>query len=250
MEKKEYRPSQKVLEAEAAVGVKEKDKPGEYASRWEEQLRQVMDRILNRENFRYNLNGDALYRQYRDQAMRDGKLAMADTMGQAAALTGGYGNSYAQNAGQQAYWHQMEGLADKIPELYALAMDQYRQQSADLQQKYDLLAGLEGRDYNRYRDSLSAWQKEADQLWQQYTDARDYDYDAYRDGVADWQWQQNFDESKRRYDQQWNADHPAVQPVTYVYTAPQKAAKAEEKKEEKPKIPVPAVGVLSKVKKI
>lgn len=250
MEKKEYTPSRKVLEAEAAVGAQKEARPGEYRSGWEEQLKQVMERILNRENFHYNLNGDALYRQYRDQAMRDGKLAMADTLGQAAALTGGYGNSYAQGAGQQAYWHQMEGLSDKIPELYALAMDQYRQQSADLQQKFDLLAGMEGQDYSRYRDSLSAWQKEADQLWQQYTDARDYDYGAYRDSIADWQWQQDFDESKRRYDQQWDAAHPAVQPVTYVYTSSQKTAKKEEPKEDKKTVPVPAVGLLSKIKKI
>ena len=37
-----------------------------------------------------DLNGDALYNQYRDQFMRQGKLAAADTVGQVSALTGGY----------------------------------------------------------------------------------------------------------------------------------------------------------------
>ena len=200
-QKKEYAASQKVLEAEAAVQEQKNKKPEQYQSAYESQLKQVMDRILNREDFRYNLDGDALYRQYRNQAVQNGRLAMADTMGKAAALTGGYGSSYAQSAGQQAYNRQLDTLADRIPELYNLAMNQY-------QLKNQLLE-----------------QKEADQLWQRYTDARAADYDTYRDEVADWKWQQEFDESRRRYDQQWEAEHPAVQNVPPVYTAPQTSGK-------------------------
>ena len=87
-QKKEYAASQKVLEAEAAVQEQKNKKPEQYQSAYEAQLKQVMDRILNREDFRYNLDGDALYRQYRNQAVQNGRLAMADTMGKAAALTG------------------------------------------------------------------------------------------------------------------------------------------------------------------
>ena len=42
--------------------------------------------------------------------MKNGRLAMMDSMGRAAALTGGYGSSYAQSAGQQAYQKQMDSL--------------------------------------------------------------------------------------------------------------------------------------------
>ena len=202
-EKKEYTASQKVLDAEAAMQEQKKTKPGEYTSAYEASLKQVMDRILNREDFHYNLDGDALYRQYRNAAIQNGRLAMADTMGQAAALTGGYGNSYAQAAGQQAYSRQLDSLADRIPELYNLAMNQYRLQTQSLQQKYDLLSGAQQQEYGRYQDALAAWQKEADQLWNIYTDARDTDYNAYRDEIADWKWQQEFDENRRRYNQQW-----------------------------------------------
>lgn len=209
-QKKEYTASQRVLDAQAAVEAQKSTKPADYQSAYDAQLEQVMERILNREDFRYDLDGDALYRRYRDSAVRNGRLAMEDTMGQAAALTGGYGNSYAQSVGQQAYNSQLESLADRIPELYNLAMNQYRLQTQGLQQKYDLLSGAQKQEYQRYQDALSAWQKEADQLWQRYTDERSSDYASYRDEISDWQWQQEYDENRRRYDQQWEADHPTV----------------------------------------
>ncbi len=212
-EKKEYVPSQRTQQAKAALEEQKKSRPAEYRSGWEAQLQELMERILGREEFRYDLDGDALYRQYRDQAMRDGRLAMQDAVGQAAALTGGYGNTYAQSVGQQAYDRQLEKLSGKIPELYALALDQYRQQSQELQNRYNMLSGQERQDYTRYQDALAAWQQEADRLWQDYTDSRDFDYGAYRDGVEDMQWQQEFDENKRRYDQQWDFDHPQLPEV-------------------------------------
>ena len=227
-QKKEYTASQKVLDAEAAVQQQRQAKPGAYTSAYEDALKQVMDRILNREDFRYNLDGDALYRQYRSQAIQNGKLAMADTMGQAAALTGGYGSSYAQSVGQQAYSRQLDSLADRIPELYNLAMNQYRLQTQGLQQKYDLLSGAQQQEYSRYQDALAAWQKEADQLWNIYTDARDTDYNAYRDEIADWKWQQQFDENQRRYNQQWEAAHVQTAPTKTVYVTSRKKKTEEQ----------------------
>ena len=209
-EKKKYTASQKVLDAEAAVQAHQKTKPGAFSSAYEEELKQVMERILGREDFRYSLDGDALYQQYRNAAVQNGRLAMADTMGQAAALTGGYGSSYAQSVGQQAYNRQLDALADRIPELYSLAMNQYKLQTQGLQQKYDLLSGTQQQEYSRYQDALAAWQKEADQLWNVYTDTRDTDYTTYRDDIADWKWQEQFDENQRRYNQQWAASHPTI----------------------------------------
>ena len=223
MEKEAYRPSEAVQAAAAAVEAQKKTRPEAYRSGWEAQLADVMERILSREDFHYSLNGDALYRQLKDQAQKNGKLAMADTMGQAAALTGGYGNSYAQSAGQQAYARQMENLSDRIPELYQLALEQYRQQTQGLKDKYDLLAGAEDRDYSRYRDALDAWRQEADALQQAYLDSRDFDYGAYRDAVADWKWQTEFDEDLRRYERDWADKHPTVtSKPTYTTTTKKK----------------------------
>lgn len=214
-EKKEYQVSQKVLDAESAMQAQKKEKP-EFQWEQDGELDALLEQILNAQDFSYRLDGDALYRQYRDQAVENGRLAMADTMGQAAALTGGYGNSYAQSVGQQAYNRELGSLADRIPELYNLAMEQYQLKNQNLKDKYSLLSGQRQDAFDEYQSSLSAWQTEANQLWKAYTDARDADYDAYRDEIGDWQWQQEQDENRRRYDQQWEVDHPTVAAGTYT----------------------------------
>ena len=60
--------------------------PGAYTSLWSTQLKDTMRKILYREDFSYDFNQDALYQQYKDKYTKQGKMAMADTMGQAAAL--------------------------------------------------------------------------------------------------------------------------------------------------------------------
>ena len=126
-----------------------------YSSGFQEQLDDVMNRILNREKFSYDVNADALYNQYKDQYTSLGKQAMRDTMGQAAALTGGYGNTYALNAGQQAYNGYLSQLTDKIPELYNLAYTQYQNEGDDLKDAYSILNSREQQDYDRYQDKIS-----------------------------------------------------------------------------------------------
>ena len=59
----------------------DKKKTG-YRSRWQEQLQGITEKILNREHFSYDLNGDALYQQYKDRYIQQGRQAMMDTMGQ------------------------------------------------------------------------------------------------------------------------------------------------------------------------
>ena len=102
-EYKPYMESDAVKQAQSMLQQQMSNKPGQYTSPWHTQLNDTINKILNREKFSYDLNGDALYQQYKDQYTTQGQMAMMDTMGQAAALTGGYGNSYAQSVGQQAY---------------------------------------------------------------------------------------------------------------------------------------------------
>ena len=128
------------------------NKMNPYQSQWQTQLDDTMQKIMNREKFSYDLNGDALWKTYKDQYQTGGKMAMMDTMGQAAALTGGYGNSYAQGVGQQSYQGYMQGLNDKIPELYQMALDSYNREGDELLQQYSLMADRESTDYGRYID--------------------------------------------------------------------------------------------------
>lgn len=147
-------------ETPSTQGTPAVQKPGAYESKWTDRINGSLDKILNRKDFTYDINGDALYQQYKDRYVQQGKMAMIDTLGQAATLTGGYGNSYAQMAGQQAYGSYLQGLNDKIPELYQLALDKYNQDGDNLYKQYSLLSAQEGQDYDRFKDSQSLYQQE------------------------------------------------------------------------------------------
>lgn len=178
--------------------------PEEYSSRWTAQRDQALEKLNNREGFSYSPDSDALYRQYRDNYVNQGKRAMADTMGQAAALTGGYGNSYAVTAGEQAYQNYLSQLNSAMPELYQLALDTYLREGEEMADTYDRLSDLEQEDYSRYRDTLGDYTDQRDYLADTYRDERDTDYSRYesdrdfayqqsRDAEEDRQWQAEFD---------------------------------------------------------
>lgn len=207
---KEYQESDAVKQAQAALQQQLTQKPGAYQSQWQSSLNDAMNKILNREKFSYDLNGDALYQQYKDRYVQQGQMAMQDTMGQAAALTGGYGNSYAQSVGQQTYQGYLQGLNDKVPELYQLALDRYNQETNDLYNQYSLLGQREEQDYGRYRDTVSDWNTERDYLAGRYDSERSYDYgkyaderafgyQQYQDAAARDQWEREFAEAQRQF---------------------------------------------------
>lgn len=192
--------------------------PGQYQSKYQTQIDAAMSSIQNRKPFTYDVGTDPMYRSMRSQYLRNGRTAMMDTMGQAAALTGGYGNSYAQSVGQQQYQNYMAQLTDKVPELYSLALDSYKQQGDDMRQNLALLRDAEDSDYGKYRDAVSDWQanrsyysdaynSERSFDYGKYTDDRDFAYQQERDAIADQQWQKQFDESVR----QWNLQYAASQ---------------------------------------
>lgn len=177
----DYKESDIVTQAKAALDAQLAQKPGEYNSQWQAQLDDTINKILNREKFSYDLNGDALYQQYKDKYTQQAKMAMGDAIGQASAMTGGYGNSYAQSVGQQMYAKEMQNLNDIVPELYAMAYDKYNQEGQDLYNQYAMLGAQEERDYGRHRDSLSDWLAERNYLAGRYDSERDYDYSKYVD---------------------------------------------------------------------
>lgn len=72
-EKKEYTPSAQTDQARQDALDHGSRKPGAYVSKWQQMLDAAMEKILNREKFSYDLNGDALYRQYKDQAVKNGR---------------------------------------------------------------------------------------------------------------------------------------------------------------------------------
>ena len=198
----DYVPSDQVQQDKSALEAVAGRRPGEYTSSYAQELEELYDQIMNRPDSSYDLANDPLYQQYRQQYQRQGRLAMADTMGQAAALTGGYGSSYSQAAGQQSYHQYLAQLAEVTPQLYGQALDRYTRQGEALQDRYDRLLGLEERDYQRYAQAYSQWLSEYGLAQDRYESSRAQDYQAFLDLLNYWQ-----QEAQRQQAQEnWQAE--------------------------------------------
>lgn len=131
-----------------------------------DQATAIYDKIMNRGEFSYDVNKDKLYQQYRDLYAQMGRGAMEDTMGQAAALTGGYGSTYSQNAGQQAYNSYLQKLNEVVPELYNAAYNRYNQEGQNLMNLYTMARSNADsayeRDYNQWYNRLQLERSDED----------------------------------------------------------------------------------------
>ena len=223
---KDYIESEKVRKAQQALEKHNSTKPGEYSSQWAGKMNDTLNRIENRGPFSYDLASDALFQQYKDRYSQLGKMAMQDTAGQAAALTGGYGNSYAVTAGKQAYQKYLTGINDVIPQLQQMAYERYNQEGQNLLNLYGLYSDRENNDYARYQDVLTNWNNERAYLADYYnnertydrsvydsdrtfdygkwSDNRNYDYQVARDKIADEQWAKEFAEQQRQFNLNYN----------------------------------------------
>lgn len=163
------------------------------------QYAQAINDYVNRGKFTYDFNSDPVYNQYKDSYTRQGKLAMKDTMGQAAALTGGYGNSYAQTAGQQVYNNYMQQLNDIVPTLSENAYSRYVQEGQDMLSKANALGDADAAEYERllndYNIASAEYQTAADLERNYAADAlarEQLEYQKERDRVSDSQWEREF----------------------------------------------------------
>lgn len=138
-----------------------------YSPQYDDEINSLFDKLLNRKGFSYNAATDPLYQQYKELYTQQGKTAMQDTMGQAAALTGGYGSSYSQAVGQQQYDAYLQKLNEVVPELYGQAYEMYRDEGNDLLNQYQMYLNRDAQDYERYQSDLARYQAEQDRISQQ-----------------------------------------------------------------------------------
>ena len=251
-EEKKYVQSDAVTQAQQALQNQQANKPGAYQSQYQTGLNDLAGQIQNRDKFQYDVNGDALYQQVAQNYLAQGRQAMMDTMGQAAAMTGGYGNSYAQTAGQQQYNQHILGLTEMLPQFQQMALQQYQMEGDRLMDMYNMMMQQEEMAYGRYQDDLnryyadldrlqSAYDNERDYDYSRFTDDRDFDYGRYmddlnyqyqldrdqtedarykeqlayqqeRDRIKDEQWQKEYDESVRQYNEKlaWEKEQAAA----------------------------------------
>lgn len=182
-----YTQSQAVKDAAAALEAHRGNKPGEYVSTYGDQIQSLIDKALNRPSFTYDFAADPIYQMYADQYQTKGQMAMKGAMGESAALTGGYGNSYAQQAGQQAYQTYLLDLNNMIPQLRQQAYEQYQDEGNTLRANLGILQQQDATDYDRYRDTVGDWQSELNYLYTLYGDMSQQEYQRYMNDAGAWE---------------------------------------------------------------
>ena len=156
-----------------------------------------MDQVAGRGSFNYDVGSDPLYQAYKNQYVQGGRLAMQDTMGQAAALTGGYGSSYASTAGNQAYQQYLGGLNDQLLNLQSNALARYEAEGNRLQNLLGNYQNQESSDYNRYRDQVGDYYDKLNALRQ----GQSVEYGRYQDALS--QYNQDYDRALNQYNQEY-----------------------------------------------
>ncbi len=175
-----YQPSEDVAAARAYRDSVAAMQPEDYTSGFEARLQELYDQIAGREAFSYDPEEDEMYKRYARLYAAQGAAAMEDTMGQAAALTGGYGSSYAQAVGQQAYDRYLGELVSLVPELRQAALAEYTQEGKALTDRYGLLRQQESAAYDRWQDTVAQWQKALAQAQSEYDDTAAQDAKSYQ----------------------------------------------------------------------
>lgn len=199
-----YSQSQDVTDAWNKVKDLEGSKPADYVSKYGDQIQALLDKILNRDPFKYDFNADPMYQMYKDRYLQQGRMAMQDTMGDAAALTGGYGNSYAATAGQQAYQSYLHGLNDRIPGLRDFAYNAWLNEGDRMRSNLSTLQGLDESDYARYRDTVGDYKDELNYYYNRFGDMSDREYNRYLNDASAWEKDRDYWFNKWQWEQDFN----------------------------------------------
>ena len=147
-----------------------------YASKYSDKIPDLIDAISGYGSFSYDAESDPLFSGYKKQYLREGKRAIEDTMGSFAGMTGGIPSSYAVTAASQAGNYYNSQLTDKIPQLYDIAYNKYRDDYANMYKLLNMYLTADETDYGRYRDDVDDWY--ADREFQ--TDINKYSDDLAR----------------------------------------------------------------------
>ena len=189
LESKLNRRSDDLLGQIGSFGSFSYDEAPTYENAFVQQQKDLLDRILNREDFSWSKETDPQWSSYKKSYLREGDRATANALAQASAASGGRPSSYAVNAATQAGDYYATKLNDVIPTLYQQAyeryLDEYNMKLKDL----NTVNQQEQLDYVKYLDRLGQFNTDRGFAYQNYAD----DYDRLRSQLADVQGQDQID---------------------------------------------------------
>lgn len=134
---------------------------------------------LNSRQFDYDVNADGFYKNYLETAKRQGQMAAKDSAAKSASLSGGYANSWGQDAAQQIYNMYMQDANDAAVDFADRAYSRYQDAGTELLNMLGVYQSLDETDYARARDVKNDYDSLVSQLWSRYIDAVGVDSDRY-----------------------------------------------------------------------
>lgn len=216
----EYKESEALTNLRGELATVEGQKPDAFVNKYEGQIDALLDKLQSREKFSYDFNTDPNWLALKDQFQRNAILGMQGAMGDAAGLTGGYGNSWAQQVGQQTYQQQISEMTDIIPELHGQALNVWQAENQQMQSNLAALQTQSELDYAQHFNDWQMWNTDRNYMYQKVTDMSEDEFNKYMYGVERWlqdrayyagqkqiaiqnqQWQLQLDESRRQFNNQ------------------------------------------------
>ena len=163
-----------------------------YENTYAKQQQELLDRILNREDFSWSKETDPQWSSYKKSYLREGDRATANALAQASTASGGRPSSYAVNAATQAGDYYATKLNDMIPTLYQQAYEKYLDEYSMKLKDLSAVNQQEQLDYAKYLDQLSQYNTDRGFAYQDYTDS----YNRLRSQLSDVQGQEQIDYAK------------------------------------------------------
>lgn len=141
---------------------------------------ELLDAVINPEEFSYDHNDDESYKAYEKAYRREGDRAAKNAVTEASARTGGVASSYAATAAAQAGNYYASQLSDKIPQLYDAAYNRYLQEFQMKQAALTAVGAARQMDRNVFESDRAQVNYENEFGYGQHLDQIGYMNDEYK----------------------------------------------------------------------
>ena len=169
-----------VKKASDSIAKWQEKRPASYNNSYSDEINGLLSDLLGMD-FSYDPENDLAYKLIRDENRKAARLAMEDTLGKATAMTGGYSNTYAQGAAQQAYAGELSKAADYIPELYEAAYGRFSDDRDSLSDSIKLLSDLSSEEFDKYTALMKQYFSEGEMLFDNYHWESEEEFDRFLD---------------------------------------------------------------------
>lgn len=156
----------------------------DYTDKYEQQKNDLINALQNRGEWSYDANNDQAYQAARKQYLREADRATQDTIGQAAALTGGIASTAAVNAASQAGDYYRTQLSDQLANYIDADYNRYQNDIDTDMSLLNQIYQLSDSDFQHYLnqagldfDTLSAINDMTESEYQRFIDEVGLDFD-------------------------------------------------------------------------